>query len=184
MANALLWSKLLCQGVQQNADQVGIDLIGSQNFVDGEVVVYYSAATSNALQQGGTDPTNIVGVAMGAASAQWGSTGNVGAPFDTLMGTIENTGGHYFKARLTNTFEGTLLGKTLANADGGAQYGITRKTSPTAWCLDSTKTGTSVRATITGYLQNDVYRGGVGDSGARVLFQFVASATYWDLQAL
>jgi hypothetical protein len=186
MANAFAPFQILTQRVAGAMDQVQTaPVYASSSWYDNEILAFYSAGTSNICKQAVANEAIIVGIALGGSANTLAALVGSGTPptliSDNVMGTISNVNQEFYKSVDSCPFEATLNGKTLAQADLGTQYGITRVsgTGYAFWVLDSTKTGTSTRAAIIGFQNSDVYHGGIGDSGARVLAKFIASFSYW-----
>src|ERR1700730_11438089 len=112
-------------GMVPGAQQVSNDpILATSSWFNGEILAYYLAGTSNILKQAVTNEAIIVGVALsGSADVLIQLLGTAG---DLMIQTISNTNAEYWKAIDTNPFEANLMGKALAQADIGTQYGITR----------------------------------------------------------
>jgi hypothetical protein len=182
MANAFAPFQIITQQIHGVLNQVGnAPIIASSSWYDNEFLAFYSAGTSNAVKQATTNEALIVGVALGGSANTLANLVGSGSPAtlisDNVMGTISNVNQEYYKSIDVCPFEITLNGKVLAASDMLAQYGITRVsgTGYAFWVLDSTKTGTSVRCEIIGFQNSDIYHGGIGDSGARVVAKVLAS---------
>ena len=124
----------------------------AQTFAAGAVLVFSSGTVS----EGGSNPTDIVGVAMGAAfSAPGYDAANSPSPVTWREGTIsvakaESDTNIFVSPMCNNTLTSTKV--TPAATDVGVQYGIAKQTSGAAsgqWWVDKNRTTTDARVEIT-----------------------------------
>lgn len=140
-----------------------ISQVNGQTFVTGAVLVY----NAGQVQEGGVNPTEIIGIALqgadtnpgfGAANSPSVITGRVQA-VTVAIASSQVT----FAASLTNG-SSTLVAPT--QADVGAQYGITAYSG--IWTVDKNKTAGNARVEVVGF-DVTVYSPGI------VFFKFLAS---------
>lgn len=132
------------------------------------------ALSSGSIVEASTNPTAVVGVAMNAG------TNSLAGTFDglsSLTGSIENTGVHVAMASTQNIFEGNLSGVLSTTVpQPGLTYGMTLDATTDLWYIDNTKSGANQICVIY-KVYNDKGHGQLGDTGARVQFQFIPADT-------
>jgi len=130
-----------------------ISSANGQTFTDGAILVY----SSGQVVEGGTNPDDLVGIALQPADTNPGfAMANNPA---TITGRTQAVSlarfndFTVFMATLTNNSSATVA---PTQADVGAQYGLTAYSG--IWTVDKNKTGANARVEVTGF-DTTVYGG-------------------------
>ena len=109
----------------------------SETYIEGALLILDSG-DSNRLDEGGTDPVNIEGI---AARSAIGTAATAIPYYPALPGVV-------FEGSLD---DGSAAGTgTITASDFGASYGVTRD-SGGIWYVDKNKTGADARVKIIGF---------------------------------
>ena len=124
-------------------DVQALQSVSGATFLRGAVLTF----TSGEVNEGGTNPTPIVGVALQAADTNPGfAAANNPSPITGRQRKVSTARANdvtVFSATLTN---GSSTRIAPVQADVGAQYGITAYSG--VWTVDKNKTSTNARVTI------------------------------------